>query len=143
MTPADDEDEMELPVEVPPEKVCYVILKAQELEAKLGGVDPDAGDDEVRLDVEDFADDPVAVELREAIEALGDDEQVDLIALLWIGRGDFDPTEFDEAREAVLGEYRRSTTADYLMGTPLLGELLEEGLGAYGRSCEEFDMGLL
>jgi hypothetical protein len=140
MTPVDDED-LDLPAEISPEKVCYIVVKAQELEAKLGGVELDAGDDEARLEVENFADDPTAIELREAINALGDDEQVDVIALLWVGRGDFDASEFEEAREAAMGEYRRATTADYLLGTPLLGELLEEALSAYGRSCEEFGMG--
>lgn len=142
-----DEDDLEYPADISPEKICFIVVKAHEFDAKVSVVESDPGgnetDDDVREVLEDYADDATAIELRDAIEGLSDDEQVDLITLMWIGRGDFDANEFAEARAVVVHEYRRSTTPDYLMGTPLLGELLEEALSQYGRSCEEFELGHL
>ena len=69
---------------------------------------------------------------------MNDDERADLIALVYIGRGDMEPEEWDEAvrlareREAD----SETSTADYLLGIPNLGDLLDEGLSAMGRSCE-------
>jgi hypothetical protein len=61
------------------------------------GAEPDAGQDrEERLDQ---GDDPTEAELRELIDDLNDDEGVDLIALAWIGRGDFGKDELAAARE--------------------------------------------
>jgi len=34
-------------------------------------------------------------------------------------------------------------TAEYLIGIPLLGDFLEEGLSMLGYSCEEFEIGRL
>jgi hypothetical protein len=44
----------------------------------------------------------------------------------------------DEAAQA-----HNERTADYLLGTPLVGDFLEEGLSMLGYSCEEFEMGRL
>ncbi|MDN3720262.1 DUF3775 domain-containing protein [Roseibium salinum] len=68
-------------------------------------------------------------ELRELIEDLNVDEAAELVAVTWIGRGDFDPEDFeqavDEARERAVG-----STAKYLLGMPLLPDHLEAGLDA-------------
>jgi len=45
------------------------------------------------------------------------------------------PTVREEAARA-----HNEHTADYLVGTPLLGDFLEEGLSLLGRSCEEFEI---
>ncbi len=74
-----------------------------------------------------FADDPVAQELKDAIEALNDDEQAELVAMTWIGRGDFTSDEWDEVVRTAR-QRRTNPTADYLLGTPLLDDCLEEGL---------------
>ncbi len=34
-------------------------------------------------------------------------------------------------------------TAEYLIGTPLVGDFLEEGLSKLGYSCEEFEINRL
>jgi uncharacterized protein DUF3775 len=74
------------------EKVCYIIVKARQFEAKDVVADPDSGsnptDDGVVSVLEDQPDDPVYDELMAFIAGLDEDEQIDLIALTWLGRGD-------------------------------------------------------
>lgn len=120
--------------------VCRIILLARQFDAKVDIVDPDPGsnasDDEMREVLEDFADDATADALRQAIRDLNVDEQVELVALAWVGRGSFSAGEWEEA----VAEARRahnSRTAEYLMGQPMLGDLLEEGLAAFDLSCAD------
>jgi hypothetical protein len=67
------------------------------------------------------------------LEAMDVDELADLVALLWIGRGDFEPEEWDEARRTA-SEEATLTTAEYLKGVDHLAEHLESGLEAMGIS---------
>ncbi len=73
--------------------------------------------------------DPIRDEIKNWIDCLDEESQVELVALYWIGRGDFDGNDFIAAvREA---QARRSSpTADYLLGAPMLGDFLEAGLDA-------------
>jgi len=131
---------------ISPEKVCYIIVKAREFDAKVDPVEPDPGsnpaDGGEREVLEDYPDDPTYAELRAAIDSLNDDEAVDLIALAWIGRGDFASNEFAEVRRLARQRHRHRS-ASYLIGMPALGDYLEEGLAALGYSCEEFEAGHL
>ena len=69
------------------------------------------------------------------------DEQIDLVAMAWLGRGDGDLSDWDDLRaEAARAHNRR--TAEYLLGMPLLGDLLEEALVQFGHSAEEFEQPL-
>jgi len=70
-------------------------------------------------------------ELREFIAAMADDKQAQLTAIAWIGRGAFEPEEFDEA-VATATTAATTPTEDYLMGMPHLAENLEAGLEALG-----------
>src|ERR1700722_11013228 len=128
------------------EKVCFIIIKAREFDVKVEPVEPDPAsnpaDDGQSEILEDYPDDPTQAELREAIDDLNDDETVDLVALAWIGRGDFDRGDLEEAR-ALAQERHRRRAGEYLIGMPTLGDLLEEGLDALGHSCEEFEMNRL
>ena len=67
---------------------------------------------------------------------------IDLIALAWVGRGDFDRSSWAEAR-ALAQERHRSRSANYLMGMPGLGDYLEEGLSELGHSVEDYEVGRL
>ena len=67
------------------------------------------------------------------IEGMNVDQQLDLVALVWIGRGDFEPEEWDEARRTA-SEEATLTTAEYLKGVDHLAEHLESGLEAMGIS---------
>jgi Protein of unknown function (DUF3775) len=128
------------------EKVCYIIVKAREFDAKVPPVDPDPGsnpaDDGEREILEDYADDPTLLELRSAIDDLNEDEVVDLIALAWLGRGDYGKEDWPEAT-ALARERHKRHSADYLIGIPTLGDFLEDGLDMVDRSCEDFEIGRL
>ena len=79
--------------------------------------------------------DPAHRELVGFIDSLNLDEQIALVALAWLGRGTYDRTEWVEAlREA--RDSHSDHTGDYLVGIPLLGTYLEEGLNQLGLSCE-------
>jgi len=141
-TPAD-----ESPLTISPEKVCFVIVKAREFDAKDEVTEPDPGsnpsdDKDVEI-LEDHGDDPVVEELTQFIESLSEDEQIDLVALSWLGREDYSASDWPSVREEAAGQYNPRTTARYLLGTPMLGDFLEEGLSMLGYSCEEFEMNRL
>jgi hypothetical protein len=124
---------------ISPEKVCFFIAKAHEFDVKDGVSDPDSGSnatDDAMLDVlEDQEDDPTFQELTTFINALNEDEQIDLVALTWLGRGDATINEWDELR-AEAARLHNNRTAAYLLGKPMLGDHLEEGLAQFGLSCD-------
>jgi hypothetical protein len=140
---AKQEDEAAAELSVSPEKVCYIIIKAREFDAKVEPVEPDPGSNPVDTGeqeiLEDYDDDPTQAELRAAIDTLNDDEVIDLIALAWLGRGDFGKTEWPQAK-ALASERHRRHSATYLMGIPALGDYLEEGLSMLGHSCEDYEI---
>ena len=122
------------------DKVCFIILKVREFEVKVAPADTDSGPNPIEgLDLDllqERQDDSVYDELSSFIDNLNVDEGLDLIALMWIGRGTFDPEDFQEAR-AVAAKEATHTTAEYLLGTPLLSEHLQNGLDAFNLSCDE------
>ncbi|HZT51256.1 MAG TPA: DUF3775 domain-containing protein [Stellaceae bacterium] len=117
------------------DKLGYIIVKAREFDAKVAPVESDPGsnaaDDAEREVLEDYDDDPTFAELREAIDDLNEDEVIDVIAVAWIGRGDFEAEEWEEAR-ALASERHRARSSAYLLGMPALGDYLEEGLAELG-----------
>jgi hypothetical protein len=131
---------------ISPEKVCFIVVKAREFDAKDMVTIPDeasnATDDAMMSVLEDHADDPVVAELRGFIGALTEDEQVDLVALAWLGRGDGMLEDWEDLR-AEAARLHNKRTASYLLGMPLLPDHLEDALSLFGRSCEEFEMGHL
>ncbi len=72
-----------------------------------------------------------AAELHSFIAGLNDDEKAQLTAVAWVGRGAFEPEEFDLAVQTAMTE-ATTPTEDYLMGMPHLPENLEGGLEALG-----------
>lgn len=116
-----------------PAKVRQVITEARVFDAKEEVSDPDSGsnatDDGMADVLEDLADDATYDELAEYIRSLDEEEQVNLVALAWVGRGTYAPEEWGEA----LSEARHahnSRTAEYLTTLPKLGDYLEDGLAA-------------
>jgi hypothetical protein len=125
------------------EKIAFLIEKAHEFDVKDLPADLDSGsnptdDDEIDV-LEDDGSDAVGSEMASFIRALNEDEQIDLVALMWLGRGDGTIEEWDDLRgrsaERRSG-YRnpRQETVHYLLGEPLLGDLLAEGLDKFGIS---------
>jgi hypothetical protein len=126
---------------ISPEKLAYIIEKAREYDVKESETDPDSGSnptDDDAIDVlEDDGSDPAGQELEGIIRALNEDEQIDLIALTWLGRGDGDIGDWDELRrraEERRSEYRnpRRETVHYLLGEPMLADFIADGLDAFG-----------
>jgi hypothetical protein len=127
---------------ISPEKVCFLVFKAREFDAKDAVTEPDEGsnaaDDNMASVLEDHTDDPVRGEIVGFIRALDVDEQIDLVTLTWLGRGDGGIDDWDSLRaEATRAHNNR--TASYLLGEPLLGDFLAEGLAAFGLSCADLE----
>ena len=126
------------------EKVFYIIVKAREFDEKVAPTDPESGSnptDDRDVDVlEAEGDDPTLQELEAALTMLNIDEQLDLLALTWLGRGDF--PSFEQARQEAQ-DMRDKHIPSYLIGTPKLGDYLEEGLAQLGYSVEEFEINRL
>jgi hypothetical protein len=122
------------------EKVCFVIVKARELESEDEGMEPDASnpaDDKFISVMTEEAFSSVRAELSEFIDAMDQDEQCELVALAWVGRGDFTAKEWDGALEQARLR-RQGLTSEYLLGIPLLASFLESGLSEFGESCEDY-----
>lgn len=121
------------------DQVGFLIEKAREFDVKEAASDPDSGsnaaDDEMIDVLEDNGQDPVESEIRGFIRALSEDEQIDLVALMRLGRGDRPIEEWDELRREAAEQYN-GRTARYLLGEPMLGDLLAEGLEQFGRPWE-------
>ena len=124
---------------ISPEKVCFFISKAHQFDVKDAVSDPDSGSnaaDDMMVDVlEDHADDPTAQELKAFIGSLNEEEQTDLVALTWLGRGDGEISEWNELREEA-ARLHNNRNAAYLLGNPMLGDHLAEGLAQFGFSYE-------
>jgi hypothetical protein len=129
---------------IPLEKLAYIVAKAREFDAEVPPVDEDSGsnpsDDAGRGVLEDSADNPTRQELVDAINGLSDPERIDLLALTWLGRGDYSKQEWREGLEEARHIHDEKET-DYLIGTPLLADYLEEGLSQLGYSLEDFEIG--
>ncbi len=131
-TPDADAPELTIPVDT----VAWIILKAREYDMKEPtdiATEEEDGDNPLGV-LEDRADDPTAAELRAWIEDLDDDAQAELVALMWLGRGDDEdastyPGLVEQARAS---QQHGRRTAGYLLGTPRLGDYLEEGLEKLG-----------
>lgn len=123
------------------EKVAFIIEKAREFDVKEAASDPDSGsnpsDDDAVDVLADDGSDPVGNELGSFMIALNEDEQIDLVALTWLGRGDGTIDDWDDLRTRAVearAEYRspRRETVHYLLGEPMLGDLLADGLDEFG-----------
>lgn len=123
-------------MEIAPEKVAHVIIKAREYDAKVDAWNTDNDEDDGGED--SAVDTGLRDEIAGFIDALNDDEQAELVALCWIGRGTFEPEDFDEAVETAQNE-RVNSVATYLLGVPLLADYLEEGLERMGFSVEDVE----
>jgi Protein of unknown function (DUF3775) len=124
------------------DKVCFVIVKARAFDVKDAATIQDDGsnpvDDRMVEVLEDRGDDPVVWELAAFIGAMSEDEQVDLVTLTWLGRGDGGLEDWEELRAEAARAHNRHTVL-YLLRTPLLPDYLQEGLAQFGRSCEDFE----
>lgn len=136
----------EIDLAISPEKVCFIIIKAREFDAKDAVTEPDPGsnpsDDKDAAILEDHEDDPVVEELTSFIDSLSEDEQIDLVTLTWLGRDDYTAADWDSVREEAASAHNERT-AEYLLGIPQVSDFLEEGLSLLGYSCEDYEINRL
>jgi hypothetical protein len=127
---------------LPLDTVSFIIVKAREYDVKEADSDPDDGSnpaDDGQTDVlVDKADDPVREELLGAIGGLRDDERARLVALAWLGRGTYGLDEWKEAVTTARREHH-ARAAEYLLGLPLLGDYLEDGLAMFDEAIVDQD----
>lgn len=127
-------------LELNPEIVCFIIAKAHEFHTKETVVipeEPDSYSDDWALQVlADHEDDLTYQEIKATVEDLEPDQQETLVALMWLGRGDYDVEEWDAALAAAHEGHNERTT-EYLVATPLVADYLQEGLSLLGYDCDE------
>jgi hypothetical protein len=127
---------------VNPETIGYIALMAREFHTKEQVSIPEqplssTSDWDMQV-LADHQDDPTYHELKSMIEDLEPDQQVQLVALMWLGRGTFSTEEWDDALQEA-GDSWTKNSADYLIGTPLVANYLEEGLSQLGYSMEDYE----
>jgi Protein of unknown function (DUF3775) len=126
---------------ISPEKVCYVVVKAREFDVKVAPEWLDDAsnptDDGMLRILEDYKDDPTLLELRSYLQSLDHDELEDMVALTLIGRGDYTVDEWEDLMSEVRDLRASEDTVRYLIGIPLLGDYLEDGLNEFGLSCTD------
>jgi Protein of unknown function (DUF3775) len=123
---------------ISPEKVFFIVSKTRQSEMEASEPeliadleDDDAGEGRVGKDTD-------LTELSSFISDLNVDEQIDLVALMWLGRGDGDLDGFSDLRSQAADAHNNRTAA-YLLGTPMFADYLEEAMSAFGRSTEDFE----
>ena len=125
-----------------PQTIGYITNMAREFHAKEQVSIPEeplsATSDWAMQVLADHQDDPTYVELKTTIEDLEPDQQVQLVALMWLGRGTFSTEEWENALQEA-GDRWNENTANYLIGTPLLANYLEEGLAQLGYSSADYE----
>ena len=128
-------------LDINPETVGYIANMAREFHTKehvlIQGQPLDDIDEWQVEALADHQDDPIYSEMKTAIEDLEPDQQVQLVALMWLGRGSF--SDWDSAIEEARDNWN-SQTADYLIGTPLLSDYLGEGLNQVGYFSEDSEV---
>lgn len=131
--PSDDEVDLGISLETVATIIDHARAVQGEEEAELGAAADDGGDEDP------VEDDLTEDSLRAFITELNEDEQAALIALAWVGRGDYGPEEWEEACGLAAERNDGRDAADYLLGMDNLGDLLAEGVAAFGLSIEEIE----
>ncbi|MFN3447759.1 MAG: DUF3775 domain-containing protein [Roseococcus sp.] len=132
-----DDDGEELDLGISLEVVATVVDLAHAVqdseEAEIGRPEDDEelDDDEENEITEEM--------LTDYIDELNEEQQNALIALAWVGRGDYEPEEWQEALKLAAERNARGDASSYLAGMEGLGDLLSEGLAAFGIAVEEVE----
>ena len=126
-------------LEVNPETVRFIIDKAHEFQV---ADETEENDDEAEMNLDDREswevagaaerlENPAYQELKTTIDDLEPDQQMALVALMWIGRGDYSAEEWGQAFAHASSSWN-ARTAEYLIGTPLVADYLTQGLEELG-----------
>jgi hypothetical protein len=122
--------------------ICFIIAKARELQAKEQVVIPQTpespSDDWAMQVLADHSEDMSLQEVKTSVEDLDAEQQAELLALMWLGRGDYVLDEWEAAVADAMDQYEEhDNTALYLLAHPMVANELEEGLIAHGYSCAD------
>lgn len=124
---------------IDPDKVCAFIARVRQFQAKVAPVEPDPAsnmsDDGFREILEGYGNDAVESEIRQFIGGLNEEEYRNLLALMWIGRGDYDKSEWDTAL-AEADRLGNDFNPGFFIRNPLLAEHIEDALNQFGYVCE-------
>jgi hypothetical protein len=134
-----DDDEVDLGISL--ETVATVVDHARAFQTKEE-TDPEQATEDANSEaalLQDSPEDLTEDSLRLFINELNEDEQVALIALAWVGRGDYETGEWEEALRLARERNEGHDAADYLLGMDMVGDLLAEGVAAFGLSIEDVD----
>lgn len=122
------------------EIICRLIIMAREFHGQDAVIIPEEpaypSGDWGRQMLESHREDATFQEFRSIVLDLEPDQQHQLVALMWLGRGDYTLEEWSDAVEYA-AENASPNTAQYLMAHPLLADYLEEGLELHGINCGE------
>lgn len=129
-------------LQVNPEVVCRLIELAQSYHVKEQNSMPEDGsnavDDWSQQMLADHEDSSSYNEFASIINEIDEDQQQEVVALLWVGRGDYTVEEWDSVLQQAKEQWTPDT-AQYLIGHPLLADALREGLEQHGYSCQELN----
>lgn len=135
--------QVEWELTIDPDTVRLFVLKARAISAAVNDDYEDGHEHEIELNdvnadshhhdglAEEEEENLTEAELRALIGDLNVDEAAELVALTWVGRGDYGASEWADA-VAEARQRSNSRTANYLLGMPMLGDWLEEGLEVIG-----------
>lgn len=132
------EGQMDLTVSL--DSVCRLIVRARELEAQVPAIETDEEADPTDSDdpyavIEDEANTTIEAEVISLLEDLADDEVAEILALALVGRGTFDPLEWDDALEEA-SDGGSAAAVEQLLDMPMLAAYLESGLAAFDLGCD-------
>ena len=125
---------------IPLDAICYIIAQVREFQAKEEVVIPE----DLASPAEDWAlqilanhsGDYTLSELLSYIGEMNQRQRAELVALMWVGRGDYAIEDWETAVDDAIGDYSLRA-AQYLITHPMAGDNLEDGLIAHGYSCQD------
>jgi hypothetical protein len=134
-----DDEDVDLGISL--ETVATIVDHARAVQTKEE-TDPeqlDEDDDSEAALLQDDPEDMTEASLVQFIDELNEDEQAALIALAWIGRGDYGPEDWDEALRLAAERNAGRDAGTYLVNMEMVGDLLAEGVAAFGLSIEDVE----
>lgn len=120
--------------------LCHIINKIREFQAQDEVMLPDVPvnlPEDWALDIlADHSEDRTLQEMTHVIGAMSERQRAELVALMWLGRGDYDLDKWETAVDDAIGDYSLNA-ASYVLAHPMAADDLEEGLIAHGYSCQD------
>ena len=137
--PLDDDDDVDLGISL--ETVATVVdhVRAIQVTEETDPAQLSEDDNSEAALLQENPDDMTEDSLREFVDGLNEDEQAALIALAWVGRGDYEPEQWEEALRLAAERNEAGQAGSYLLGMDMAGDLLAEGVAAFGLSIEDIE----